>query len=359
MTISRYFSESYTEARDKFRAAAQACGAMLTSYENPKARGADGCSLTTDVACLGANDAKRVYLSISGTHGAEGFCGSGCQIGFFEERLHEAAADTRIVMIHALNPFGFSWIRRVNEDNVDLNRNFQDFNQPLPMNLAYGDVHDLLIPADWDGPAKQAADDAIHQYQQTHGLLAYRAAVTGGQHSHNDGLFFGGQQPTWSNVTLRRILADHVPPSTKKLASIDYHTGLGPMGYGEPIFLGDKAGYERAKRWYGPSVTNPDDGSSSSPPISGTLPEVYRELPKTVEVTAIALEFGTRPTLEVLNALRGDHWLHARGDLDSPLGRTLKQQMRDAFYTNTAPWKAAVFGRAADFALRSFRGLSE
>ena len=29
-------------------------------------------------------------------------------------------------MIHALNPFGFAHLRRANEDNVDLNRNFVD-----------------------------------------------------------------------------------------------------------------------------------------------------------------------------------------------------------------------------------------
>ena len=36
-----------------------------------------------------------------------------------------------IVLIHALNPYGFKTNRRVNEDNIDLNRNFlseEEFN---------------------------------------------------------------------------------------------------------------------------------------------------------------------------------------------------------------------------------------
>jgi len=358
MTVSDFFAATYAEAREKFRASARAAGATLMAYENPKARTPDGGSLTTDVACLGPADARRVYLTISGTHGAEGFCGSGCQVGFFAERLFEAApADTKFVMIHAINPFGFAWIRRVTEDNVDLNRNFQDFSKALPENKAYKDVHDWLIPADWDGPAKAAADKAILAYQQKNGLQAYQAAVTGGQYSHNDGLFFGGGQATWSNGTLRRILAEHVPAKATKLASIDYHTGLGPMGYGEPIYVGPEGGYERARAWYGPSVTNPNDGSSTSAKVIGTVPEAFLDLPASVEVTSVALEYGTKPVPDVLNALRADHWLHARGDLASPLGKELKRQMRDAFYVDTAPWKAAVFGRAADFALRSFRGL--
>lgn len=364
MTVSDFFAASYAEARDKFRASARAAGATLTAYENPKARTPDGGPLTTDVACLGPADAKRVYLTSSGTHGAEGFCGSGCQVGFFAERLYEAATpDTKIIMIHAINPYGFAWLRRVTEDNVDLNRNFQDFNAPLPVNAAYADVHDWLIPADWDGPAKAAADRGILAYQQENGMMAYQAAVTGGQYSHADGLFFGGTAPTWSNATFRRILAEHVPAGIEALCSVDYHTGLGPMGYGEPIYVGPArdektGGLDRARAWYGADVTNPNDGSSTSARVTGTVPEAFLDLPASVKVTAIAMEYGTQPVQQVLNALRGDHWLHARGELDSPLGKQLKRQLRDAFYTDTAPWKAAIFGRAADFALRSFRGLA-
>ena len=47
---------------------------------------------------------------------------------FNGERLH-ACSDwecswLRCVLLHALNPYGFAWLRRVNEHNVDLNRNF-------------------------------------------------------------------------------------------------------------------------------------------------------------------------------------------------------------------------------------------
>ena len=125
------------------------------------------------------------------------------------------------------------------------------------------------------------------------------------------------------------------------------------MGYGEPIYVGseDKAHYERAKRIFGPEVTNPNDGSSSSARVTGIVPEAFLDLPKSVEVTAIALEYGTQPWQQVTEALRGDHWLHARGDLNSPLGKQLKQKIRDAFYTDTPAWKAAIHGRAADFAI--------
>lgn len=360
MTVESYFSATYAEARDKFRAEAKAAGAVLTTYENPNAKGPDGGVLTTDVACLGPADAEGVYLTISGTHGAEGFCGSGAQIGHFRDKLFSAMpAKTKAVMIHAINPYGFAHIRRVTEDNVDLNRNFQDFSKPLPVNTAYEEVHDLLLPPHWEGQGRAAADQAILAYQQKHGAFAFQAAMSGGQYSRPDGLFFGGQKPTWSNDTFRRILKEHVPASAKRLVSIDFHTGLGPMGYGEPIYVGpeDKGFYDRAKAMFGPEVTNPNDGSSTSARVTGTVPEAFLGLPKSIEVTPIALEYGTQSWQLVTDALRGDHWLHARGGKSNMLAPVLKQKIRDAFYTDTPAWKAAIFGRAADFALRAFRGL--
>src|SRR5437870_2312233 len=73
------FSATYVEARAKFRAAAAGAGASLEAISHPE-RGRDGEELTTDVAWLGPRDAWNVLVTISATHGAEGFCGSGAQV---------------------------------------------------------------------------------------------------------------------------------------------------------------------------------------------------------------------------------------------------------------------------------------
>src|SRR5260221_6403928 len=82
MSPTAHFSASYAEARGKFRDAAQRAGARLFRYENPT-KGPDGEELTTDVAVLGPVNASRVLVTVSATHGAEGFCGSGIQVGSF------------------------------------------------------------------------------------------------------------------------------------------------------------------------------------------------------------------------------------------------------------------------------------
>jgi hypothetical protein len=359
MPVSDYFAGSYREARSRFLSLSQASDALISHYELPELKGPTGEGLFVDVAVLGPATADRALLIFSGTHGVEGLCGSGCQVGFLADHLHDALpARSLAILVHALNPYGFAWLRRVNEDNVDINRNFRDFSKPPPDSSAYEEVHQWLIPEDWDGPHRQAADSAIQEYIQRRGFSALQAAVSGGQYSRQDGLFYGGVRETWSNMTFRRILREHVPSTVKRLASIDLHTGLGPMGYGEPIYIGPaNAARERALVWYGPEVTDPSRGSSTSAVVTGSIPDALAELFPEIEVTPIALEFGTQPIFNVLTALRADHWLHAVEGRVTPLRDSIKKQIRDAFYVDKPSWKAAIYGRMADFVVRAGRGL--
>jgi polar amino acid transport system ATP-binding protein len=72
------FSEDFSEARTKFLGAARNAGAELWS-ETLAARGPDDAELGTDVAWLGPRDAAQVLVTISSTHGVEGFFGSAVQ----------------------------------------------------------------------------------------------------------------------------------------------------------------------------------------------------------------------------------------------------------------------------------------
>src|SRR5271166_2962364 len=316
MGIPRYFSATYAEARQKFLEAGRAAGAASEAYVNPNAKGANGEELALDVARFGDRDAQNLLIVCSGTHGNDGFCGSGCQIGLIAEGVLAARPpDAAVLLVHAANPYGFSHIRRVTEDNVDLNRNFQDFSKPLPENPRYADIHDLLVPPDWDGPGRALADAALAAWGEANGgRKAYQAAVAGGQYAFPDGLFFGGRTATWSNRTFRALVEKH-GEAARRVAAIDLHTGLGPSGYGEPITMvaADTPGFARARAWWGGDVTSTADGTSASPAVAGPLIGSLAESLPRAEITAIGLEFGTVALSRVLEAIRGDNWLNARG----------------------------------------------
>ena len=162
----------------------------------------------------------------------------------------------------------------------------------MPRNLDW-----RAVPADWDGLARQTADTALTAYIARHGLPAFQAAVTSGQYTRPTGLFYGGLAETWSNQGVRQSLRDLVAPSVRRLVVVDLHSGLGPMGYGEPIYLGtDNQGWERAKAWFGPDVTRPGQGVAAG--VTGTLGEAISTVHSNCETTCVALEFGTKPAME-------------------------------------------------------------
>ncbi len=105
------------------------------------------------------------------------------------------------------------------------------------------------------------------------------------------------------------------------------------------------------------------DGTSKSPPVAGPLiGSVGKSLPH-AEITAIGLEYGTVELAEVLEAIRADNWLYARGlpsglGMQSPLACDIKARIRDALTVDAGDWKEQVFARAADFALKAYRGLT-
>src|SRR5262249_34484382 len=159
------------------------------------------------------------------------------------------------------------------------------------------------------GEKREKADVEIQAYIKTRGMARFQAAVSSGQYTKPDGLFYGGTSASWSNQTFRQILKDQINTSVENLAVIDFHTGLGPRGYGEPI-SGERlvSGLARARRWYGPEVTCLDEGTSTSAIVVGSLSDAFKDVRS--EVTFISLEYGTLSVFEVLTALRADNWLH-------------------------------------------------
>jgi len=360
MPIPSAFSRSYQHARAKFLAAAAAIGLAAQSHIHPL-RGLEGEELALDAVLDGTPDSKRLLIISSACHGVEGFCGSGVQVHALHDpqwRAAAHAAGVAVLYLHALNPWGFSHMRRVTHEGVDLNRNFRDFSQTLPVNTAYAQVHPLLLPDVW--PPNTANRTAVQNFITQHGLPAWQEAISGGQCQFPDGLFYGGQAATWSNHTVRKVLAQHAS-GYQRVAWIDLHTGLGPNGVGERIYAGrdDAQAIARARRWWGKQVTSIYDGSSSSAPLTGLMWECIHDAAPQAEYTGIAMEYGTLPIAEMLDALRGDHWLALHPDAPDTLAQTIRSRMLNAFYTDTDEWKIRIVSQARESFFQAIQGLGD
>jgi hypothetical protein len=164
--------------------------------------GRDGETLAMDVARFGAADARRLLLVSSACHGVEGFCGSGVQGALLADRA-AAHAPPRLpawllLYMHALNPYGFSWWRRVTHENVDLNRNWHDFpaaaGQPR-LRRASPTCCCRPLAARRRGRSRAGLDYAARMAPWACRRPSARPA------HHPQGLFYGGRNPTWSQQT--------------------------------------------------------------------------------------------------------------------------------------------------------------
>jgi hypothetical protein len=345
-----YFSYSYKEARTKFLEATRIADADLTSYKHPLT-GLDGEALYMDVASLGNPDAKTVLVLGSGTHGVEGFAGSAIQTGLLREGIGQLLSPTiRVAMIHGINPYGFSHLRRVNEDNVDINRNFVDHARPYPINKGYEDLAEVIAPraiSHWHNLLSRLS---LAWYRVAHGQRALKVAISRGQYSHPDGLFFGGTAEAWSNRTLREALHNHAK-NARRVVFVDFHTGLGEYGEAEIILnVGKKSSaYQRALQWWGARVKSTVTGESVSEHIYGPLKLAVPEmLPVADEVTAASLEFGTVPPMEVFWAMRAENWLQHYGGKAHPRAQEIKMRLLQVFYPHEEQWRRQVWEHGED-----------
>ena len=315
----------------------------------------EGEALFTDTAWIGPEDAAKVVVLIGGTHGIEGFTGSAVEIDVL--RLLAGGhivipAKTAVLMIHALTPWGYAWLRRCDAEGVDLNRNVVDFSRPLPENTGYEALKSALFMAD-----AQQRKVAFAEFEQLHGREALEKAISAGQYTDPTGPFYGGSAPAHGRLVVEDLMRKY-SLQQRDLAVIDIHTGLGSFGYGEIIcdHQPDSPATKVARDWYGDSVTLPLLGTSSSVPKLGLLDYAWHAI-MNERSCYITLEFGTYRTDQLFEVILRDHQLWAQSGNDLAR-REHSRLMRQHFCPNDQAWKEMVLFRARQVISQALRGIS-
>lgn len=341
----RYFSPSYEEARRRFIAAVERHPHLADRGEL-----AIDAQHSIDWAFTGDASEKDVLVYTSGLHGIEGYAGSAVQL-----KLLELGEGQPTLWLHALNPIGMATFRRVNESNVDLNRNFMpDGASYAADDAAYAALDRLLNPKRAPGADLFLIEAAAHLAR--HGMSSLRNAVARGQYSFPQGIFFGGRE---REATTREVLA-FLPArlhDKRRVVHLDLHTARGPRG-GYVAFLekGDGSERERAAPIFGDQLRAWEPGSADGYEMrGGMLPELARRVPH-VRYDAITLEFGTVSDIEIVRALRSENQLRFHGEAraDHPAHHA----MRAAFYPADVRWQRSVLGHAAGIHRRAERLLA-
>ncbi|MBB5705474.1 DUF2817 domain-containing protein [Sphingopyxis panaciterrulae] len=344
--------DNYADARAAFLEAAKDRSASLSEHVLAGAKGALGETLTMDVAVVGDARAPKALLIVSGEHGLEGAPGSAAQREALL-RLPAPPADVKIVLAHALNPWGFSHRSRANEENIDVNRNFVDFSQPYQHSAAYDMVFPILCPEVWTDDVAERTSEQSQRIQQEHGAGFLLTGVTGGQRQQPTGTNYGGLAASWTRRTLEAVVAEHLS-GCEKVGYIDWHSGFGD--YGELFFLcthpAGSGGLEEAAKWWGrDAVTNNgaafQGADGALPNWQGMFAMALPQLLPNAEVAGSVIEFGTFSNIEVRTAIMIDRFLRfGRENRSSASHEELRARMLNGFVPRDPAWEAKIVERS-------------
>ena len=353
-----YFSESYTQARTRFLAAAAQLAAHVYSF--PVVADCDD-ELFIDVAIVGDEQAPTVITS-SAIHGVEGFFGSAVQLALLEQLRHRDSA-VRHVLIHALNPFGFSRLRRFDEDNVDLNRNFligSELYVGAPE--GYAELNGLLNPPSPPSSFEPFRLKALWNILR-HGLPALKASVVSGQYEYPQGLFYGGDEPGQCAGIVDENCVHWVGQSDD-IVHIDFHTGLGPFG-SYKLLLSETVGVQGNPddyQWYcdtfkSDAVEMFDESSSTAYRVTGMFGAWMQDRFKSRRYRFVCAEFGTYGVIRVLGAIRAENRVHHYAEPESRCYATAKAELMECFCPSSLQWRNSVVDSALDIIASAESGI--
>ena len=207
------YSESFYESYDEIRAHLQdltgELGVDIFSYAIDEA---DGLYIDSFYLPSKAEKTNLIVLT-TGVHGMEGYIGATMLDVFFREIYPGLdAADTGVLVVANVNPYGMKYFRRYNENNVDLNRNFiLDWDSfDLASNTEYPKVDTFL------GPTGKIGNGLWHEvgfYMSlaktalTEGADTVSDALLTGQYEYPQGVYYGGNGDEASTVYIKYVFS--------------------------------------------------------------------------------------------------------------------------------------------------------
>lgn len=294
---------------------------------------------------------ETLLVFISGVHGIEAHTGSAVQRYLLENKLK--AQNTSYLLIHGFNLWGFKNGRRVNENNIDLNRAFlANRSQFVSDDSGYTKLNSFLNPQSQAkfGLLSHASFivNAIYQLSQN-SIEVLRNAILKGQYSHPKGIFYGGSMAQEQELMIEQLVARYFAPY-KKVILVDLHTG-----YGERGRLHLLAGPEndpnsiKLKKLFGEGKVDFADKAKFYA-VQGEMITFFgtKIFEKTkADITGVTFEYGTldsQKTLGSIESLRrivleNQNFHFPANNKDS---ESIKNIYREMFYPSDELWRKTV-----------------
>ena len=231
------FYDDYEDIRAHILDLSAQLGAQSESYAIDES---DGLYIDSFYLPSQGEQTNLIVLT-TGVHGMEGYIGSVMLDVFFQEVWPEVDHnDTGVLVVANVNPYGMKYLRRYNENNVDLNRNFiLDWDSfDLSSNKEYPKVRSFLEPQGAMGNAlwhEAGFYLSLGKTAITDGAGTISDALLTGQYEYPQGVYYGGTGDEASTVYLKDVFGRCLDSSYTNIVHIDIHSGYGPR-YNMVIF---------------------------------------------------------------------------------------------------------------------------
>ncbi len=363
----RFFAETYLDNRAEFRA-------LLTKVKDywPEAclkshplRGFEDQLTTEVIEAAPLRDNDLLLMLSCGLHGIEGYIGNAVIRLFAEEYLHCLNPETTgLIFASPINPWGMDKRRRVNENNVDLNRNFIYDPQLVRdhVNARYSELELFLNPP---SPLKQVRGlffflQLLGRYVRM-GSGSFREAVHMGQYVNPKGLYYGGKSFEESAVIMNNIFYNTIEPY-KKVLFIDMHSGYGPR-YQMTLVNSvheSRASGDLVKEFNYPLVvkTNPEEFYQMQGDMIDYFYLLMKDLYPEKPFYATSFEFGTYgdslpAALKSLEAMINENRVYHYGAVSAKAAEQAIADFSELFYPLEEKWRL----KAISDARQAFHGI--
>ena len=231
------FRTDYEDIRLHLQELSDGLGAEFASHPID-----EGDGLYIDSFYLPSRDTQtNLVVLTTGVHGIEGYIGAAMLDVFFGEIYPTLDhSDTGVLVVANVNPYGMKHLRRYNENNVDLNRNFildwDSFDRAS--NQEYPKVDTFLGPTGKIGNAlwhEAGFYLSLAKTAVTEGADTISDALLTGQYEYPQGVYYGGDGDESSTVYLKDVFSRCLDSDYENIVHIDIHSGYGPR-YNMVIF---------------------------------------------------------------------------------------------------------------------------
>ncbi|MBL8020299.1 MAG: DUF2817 domain-containing protein [Leptospirales bacterium] len=349
-----YFLNSYKECRQAFRSSAKRAAARF-KHSSRRAIDAGGKGkIDTILLRARRKDSKRLILISSGVHGVEGFVGSAIQrrlLDDFTADLFPLRSD--VLFVHGINPFGFRKKRRVNQNNVDLNRNFYLKREKIPKkekNKGYRRLASFFMPGlPFTFWPLEFAVFAVRflGIMIRFGARKFTDAAVNGQFEFKRGIYYGGRKPEPVVRRLREFFAQTVS-GYEEILFLDVHTGYGEENGILLIQNADRGSYEDQnieRISAGLPLTRPDSGETFYKTAGDFTDFLRRIFPERKNIFPLTVELGTVGNLQLYGALRSsflvvaENRIHHRGAWFPSTRKKVREKFLRLFYPAAEKWR--------------------